>query len=284
MQNVVPTILAAALQSALYMGKTHVIEANTTLNEKLGILPGTLPPNGVNPILGYLAIGFGGHRFTAGANGIGFPQPYQHEATDFALFDQTPFVLRALNNDLDAPTRAKYAGRKIMTVGGVDYIAYMLRRIDLTNATIVSKIRTATGQAAPAYTEVTFTPSASNLSPTPQVISPTGANVISPDSVVATAPASIGMTADEAAEYVNAISILTGDPNLAIISEMALCSGVDKSITITTGGATVAFNEAIGVQINHHLAVFYSMVYTNQGISKVVDLGANSPLYNLTPA
>lgn len=280
MQNVVPTIYGAELQSALYLGRQHVISPFTTLNEKLGILPGTQPVAGQNPILSLMVAGNGGHDMTA-VNGVAYPRPYQHKATDAALYNQVPLVLRALNNDLDAPTRARYALRQQLDVGGTTYIAYWAKRIDLTNVTVSSKIRTATGQVTPAYTETNFTPTAGNLSPTPQLISPNGANIISPDSVVAVSPADIGFSASEVAEYVNAVTILTGTPELAIISEIGLCSGADKSISITTGGSTVSFNESVGAQINSFLACYYPLLYSNSGVSKIVDIGANTPLYNV---
>lgn len=279
MQSSVPTIYAAMLQNALAYNKPHVIPDNTTFNEKLGILAGTKPAADQRPVIGYYAIGNGGHTYAADADGIPYPDLYQHQATDAALFNQRPFVLREVSNDLTPIEREKYAGRKIVTAGGVTYVGYFLRRIDLSAVTISPMLRHVTGPGT--YTDVPFVPTVSNLSPTPTLLTTNGQNQVSADSVRATSRLWVGLTQAETQEFLAACTILDGSDKKAIISEMAICSGVDKVITISTPTGSANFNEAIGVQAMTFLSSDWSARFSTDGFQRYIDVGANTPLYNL---
>ena len=74
--------------------------------------------------------------------------------------------------------------------------------------------------------------------------------------------------------------ILYGDDKKAIISELAICSGVDKSITISTPQGSTNFLEVIGVQPMTFLSSNWAARF-NQSFPRYVDMGANTPLYNV---
>lgn len=278
MENVVPTIFAAHLQTCMFHKLAYTPAAFTTLNEELGIQSGVAVPTGNYPVVGYYAIGDAGHTFEAGGDGIPYPNLYQHQPSDAALYHQMPFVLRRTNNDLLPAQRTRYALRKEMTVGGVVYIAYYLRRIDLSTLTISLQRRDNNGTVV---TTTPFVPSASNLSPTPTVLSNSNLNTVTGSTLVCTAPLVVSMTADDVAEYVNVAQILYNNTNRAIISESALCCGFDKTITVNASTGAFNFNEAIGVQVMSHIADFQAVNFASLGINKVLDSGANTPLYTL---
>lgn len=279
MEHVTRTIYGSYLQTCLKLKVEHVISPFTTLNEKLGIQSGVVPPPGVYPTVGYYVWGNKGHQGQIGADGIPLVIAAQHRATDAALFNQLPFVLREVNNDLTSIERAKYGLRRVEVRGGINYVAYYLKRIDKTNVVAEMQYRSNTNGT---ITTTPFVPTADNLSPTPVVIPEGGVTTLTGDYAIVSAQTDISLTAWEVAEMLNVAEIIYGDSNYAIISELGICSGVDKVITVTpTVGAPFNFNEVIAVQISTHIAVMNVLTSSNEGVTRLLDFGTNDPLFNI---
>ena len=266
------TVYGSELQTVLYTGRPFVVRPNTTLNEKLGILPGATPGAGNVPTLKLLCIGNGGHKYETSADGIPVNVTIKHDPTDAALYRQIPWVLRPSSSDLSTAERAKYALRRARTYNSVNYIAYYGRRLDLTNPTLALEIETITnGSSATSQ----FVPSPANLSPTPLEIQDSGSNALNGQYVNVNLPTTLALTAAEVAEIINACTIIHGNANAAIISEIALVSGSDRAITIENG---VSFNEVVAAQVNTFIGEYVSLVNTSQGYNGSYNLGANEPL------
>ncbi len=279
MENITRTIYGAQLQTCLLMGLPLVIKTNSTLNERFGIQNGVLPPEGTLPTMRYFCIGNGGHTFSVGANGRTKPEPIQHRGTDAGLFSPIPFVLRETNNDLDSIQRAKYALRRTETHQGRQWFAYYLKRIDMTNVAAGMELITVVEGVS---TITNFVPDTSNLNPVPPAIVPDGVNVVSGDYVSATAKLTIAFSPSDVTELMNVAAVIYDDPEYAIISELGLCSGVDKNVQSPAfGGSTINHNEAIAVQIVSHVNTFQPMAYTNNGTELLLDVGATEPLFVL---
>jgi hypothetical protein len=278
MENVVPTIYAAHLQTCQFHRLAYTPLQYTTLNERLGIQSGVAIPSGQYPLVGYYAIGDGGHTHTVSGDGASVLVLRQHQPSDAGLFNQMPFVLRRTTDDLAPVDRQRYALRKEVTINNVVYIAYYLRRIDLSTAAVSLQRRTGSGANV---TMTNFTPTAANLTPTPQILSNSNVNVVTADALVASVPLSVTMNAVDIAEYLNVAQIIYGDPNRAIISETALVSGLDKVVTINAASGAFNFNEVICAQIASHIADYQAVAFNNAGITKSLDSGANTPLFTL---
>ncbi len=279
MEHVTRTVYGSYLQTCLKLRITHVIPPYTTLNEKLGIQSGVTPSPGVYPAVSYFCIGNKGHQSQVGADGIGLNVVAQHRATDAALFNQIPFVLRDVNNDLTTVERAKYALRREETHDGQAYVAYYLRRIDKTSVIAEMQYRSnINGEVL----VTPFVPTADNLNPTPVEIPSSGSATLAGDYVTVTAEVDVSLTEWEVAELLNVADIIYSDSSYAIISEIGLCSGADKVITVTPSvGTPFNFNEAIGVQISSHIAVMNMVKYSNGGVARILGLGTNDPLFNI---
>lgn len=278
MENITRTVYGSSLQTALLLGLPVPIVANSTLNEKLNIQASTAIAVTDRPKMVYVAIGNGGHRTISGPQGITRPEPVQHRSTDAALYNQLPFVLRKLNNDLSAAERTKYALRRVEEHDGVSYFAYYLKRLDLSETTIGMEYNTVLNGVT---TTNVFTPTASNLNPTPPDLTQTGVNVTTGDYVTAVAKTPFTMTETEAAEFLNVATIIYTDPGYALISEMAICAGVDKSVAMEGGGT---FNEVVGCQVVSFVNTFFSIPFSNAGVSVELEVGATEPLFVLTNA
>lgn len=279
MENSIRTIYAASLQSCMFRKQPYEVLEYTTLNEKLGVQPKIYPDENTYPSLGYWAIGKGGHTSFAGSDGTPLPKLVSHQATDAALFDQLPFVLRQIDNDIDAAQRARYALRKTIVFAGTTYVAYYLKRIPMSQNPSIAELVTVENGIS---TATPFVPTTANLNPVKTTASNTGANVISKDYITNTSKLPLIMTGDDMQELITACTILYGSKDYAIITEIALCSGVDKVITVNPDtGISFNFLEAIAVQVASFLTTFKTGQSANAGFELVVDFGSNDPLFRI---
>ena len=279
-ENITRTIYSSFLQTCKLLNLPYQMQVNTTLNELFGIQNGVAPSSTEIPSMRYWAIGNGGHRLSTGSDGISIPQPIQHLATDAALYNHLPFVLRETTNDLSVSARANYALRKQEVHNGITYIAYYLKRMTLDTVTPHMQYVTVSNGVS---NVTVFIPNSANLNPVPPALSSTGVNVVTGDYVKATAVLGMTLSASDIAELLNVSTIIYSKPDYAIISEIALCSGLDKLIQVTgTGNATFNFMEAIAVQVVSHINTFFPLVYSGNSVEILLDVGSVEPLYLLT--
>lgn len=281
MENATRTAYAALLQTNLFLDLPHAFLQSTTLNEALGINANVTPSNNERCSLKIWVIGSRGHTTTQGTGGQVLLTPIQHKATDGNLYNILPFVLRPVNNDLTADARAKYALRKAVTHGNVPYIAYYGRRIDFTGVQTGMNLVTVDHGVE---TITPFVPDSSNLNPVPPTTSNTNTNVIDGKYVTATGRITIGMDENEAAEFRNVCNIIYGSENYAMVSEIGLCTAVNRSIQSTdqVSGNQITMNEAIGVQIASHVPSLNAIAFNNNGFELSLDVGVREPLFSVT--
>jgi hypothetical protein len=272
MQTVVRTVYGSILQTAHLIGLPFNMLANSTLNERFNVQSGVAPLAGVYPKAQYYCIGYGGHQLVLGADNTPLTKVVQHRATDAGLYKPMPFQLVDAANDLAPTERAKYGLRVAETYNGVNYIAYYLKRIPTSLLTVDLKDRTINNGVP---TDVAFTPTSSNLVPTPPTLAAIAANLLVSEYIVCTSTLTLSLTDVECAAIVNSAKIIHGDEYYAIISEIGLCSGVDKVIQLGDGSN---FNEAIAVQIISHVNTFHSIKFTSGGITGLYDLGVSDVL------
>jgi hypothetical protein len=281
MEIITRTVLGSYLQTVLLQDLPFEVELHTTLNEKFGILKDELPPIGKIPRMRYFTIGCGGHQMAVGSNGKTKPDPLQHRSRDFALFEHMPFVIREANNDLSAGERARYCLRREEIHNGLRYFAYYGKRIIVTNVRAAMEYVTIRDGQDPIVSK--FIPDSSDLNPIPQTLGNTGVQTVAGDYIAASAKSDISFTKADVAELKNVAIVLYGDADLAIISELALCSGLDKTVQAPgASGTTITFNEVICCQVVTHFNTFSSMVYNVDGLDIVLDVGATEPLFLIT--
>lgn len=277
--NVTRTIYGATVQTNLMLGRPHTFPQFTTLNEYLNIQKDTLPGSTDTPTLSYYVWGNRGHSMIVGADGIPLNEVVQHRATDAGLYGQLPFVLREVNQDLTAVERAKYVLRRQEERQGLQYYAYYGRRLDKTNLSVgMYYTQVQDGQSNVSV----FVPTKANLTPSPQQLTNSATNLINADYVSARARLQLSMTEAEVAEMLNVAKVIWNDERYAIVSELGMCTGVDKMINAPAfGGGSFQFAEAIGTQIASHVAAYNPLLQSNTGVSIEMNIGINEPLYAL---
>lgn len=279
MKYITPTIYGGYVNSHLLFNKPLPLVENSTVNERFQVQAGVAPSNAERVKIGYLGIGIGALAYSAGSDGLTITEYKQHEATDVNLFKPVPFVLRPITNDLSSALRANYAIRKQVEYSGTQYYAYYLKRIDASSSTVTMSTMNVTNGVT---TITEFVPNSSNLSPTPKTLSTTAANTVDGDYVVASLPLDLGFTQSEVEEIVNAIKIIYGSDAYAKISEMAICSGVDRVVTGTSNGSSINYSEAIAAQVHTFYTTEIPLVATSQGYESTVDVGMTSPLFRVS--
>lgn len=281
MRKITRTIYGSKLQTSLLLSLPFTIDKNSTLNEKFDIQSRVATPNNAIPTLGYFAIGNGGHRVVTGADNIPYTEPLTHRASDAALFNHIPFVLRETTNDLGIVERGRYALRRAETHNGRNYWAYYLKRLTIEDQVIAEMHYTKITNGVSAT--VPFVPTSSNLNPEPPEIPNTGVNTSNGDYLSASAIVPIEFDSEDVEELINVAKVMYDNENLALISEFALCTGVDKTVSgQAAGGATFNYKEAVGVQIAMHVTAYYPVGFTNEGFDFKLQVGKTEPLIGTT--
>ena len=249
-------------------GKEYIPLPNTTLNEKFDINPTDQAPTGVYPTTNYYAIGVGGTEVVSGLGGYSFST---HKPTDAALFEQVPFVMRKITNDLTVEEQSQYRFKLTRIVNGVEYNCYYLKNIPKdTVRDGIYKVNVSDGVSK-------LSPFTTNtdeyLNPVPR--DPTGAlfNQDETGYVTALSKAVFSLDINEIDELRNVLNILYGVDHNKTITEIGVCMGVDRVINNSV--------DAIAVQIEFHLEVELSAMLDLANTSdfiRSIELGGSEPL------
>lgn len=275
MKNTTPTVYGEYLQHCQYTGAPFELVEHTTLNEKKGVLAGVYPPANQLPKIGWLAIGNQGHR---GVNeGVqSWNTGRQHRPSDAAPFNMLPFHLRPLNNDLPQAQRAMYGLRKVEQYGGIDYVAYYLKKLDMSNvrpAMVIIERINGVENIRP------FVPSSSNLNPTPVDLAPEEVLSANGQKLGTRSVIPVILSVTEIQAIIDACRIMYDNAMLAEISEMCLVSGVEYITQGTaTGGGVIEYTEVIAAQVCSHLITHYSLPFVNNQVREDMVLGTSNPL------
>lgn len=275
MQSSVRTIASAYLQTTQLLGLPVQIEDNSTLNEKFSIHENESLLTDEVPSVIYVGVGNGGHRMVVGADSISRPEPVLHTPQNASLYNHLPLVLRPITNDLTAAERVNYRLRRIETHDGVEYAAYYLKRIDLSTTDPLLELREVDNGN---ITSTPFGYSLSDLNPSPPALNPGGTLTTTGDYIAATAKVPFIMDSFDIEEFKEVANIIYGDVNYAMISEIALCSGVDRSLPGDFNGATLNYTDVVACQVANFITSFFSATFSNSGINVTFDIGSAEPL------
>ncbi len=276
MEPIVRTIHSGHLQSCQMLRLPFNTQANSTLNQKFNIQNDYVLAANEYPTIGYLAIGNRGLRLTTGADGFVLTEPVQHLPRHSALYNHIPFIVRTIDNDLSAVERTNYRLRVPFLKGGVTYVAYYIKVLDKSNTLPAIEVHSVDTDGS--IVSSPFTPTASDLSPEPPPITANNVANVSGDYLVSTSKIPFILTANEVTEIMDACRIIYDDERYAVISEIALCTGLDKSVSGIFGGITSNYTEVVACQI----AVFFNVAHilneTTRGIDAELDVGSVEPL------
>ncbi|WJJ55136.1 virion structural protein [Xanthomonas phage RTH11] len=276
------TINGSRILAGLQQGKEYTHVPFTTLNEALGSNAAVMPLDGDTPRVRYYAIGINGHVNRVGTDGGHYTQARQKGPEEFGLYNQIPFVLRSPTEDLTQAERAPYALRKIIEINGEKFIAYYLKRIPISNEAVKMLHNTVVDGVT---TTVPYVPTNANLHPVPK--DPSSVNVISTNGTYLSTSAmmTLEFSAKDVEELLEVAKIMFGSEERALISEIALVAGSDRTLQVTDPGqAPFAMNEVVQAQISTNITGLWPVAFTSEGFTYDLDLGGTEPMVGMDPS
>lgn len=277
------TLSAMRVQAALFMGLPVRYPLKSTLNEHFNVLADRLPEPDARPTLKYMVIGNRGHATAIEDDGLGTFTPVRHKANNSGMFRGIPFVLRPLENDLGEDARSRYAFRRKEEHGGRWYWAYYLKRLDTRGIETQDRVITRDGDVESvrdhAYTDKELYPQAPVLPDYDYEVedktSPANGKYVISDATLV-----VRFDDFDAQEYLNVTRIMRGRADHAIISEIALCTGVDATASGESAtGSPFMYDEAIGVQVAYYMTCFNNIAIVNDRLSYTFKIGQDVPFF-----
>lgn len=275
MTQVVRTIYGSHLNTCKMLNRPFSVLPNSTLNQKFNLHANELPSINEYPVLGYIGIGNKGASYEVTTSSYVLTTPIPHLPRDASLYNFIPFVIRNINDDISSTERLKYRLRVPMTIEGITYVAYYLRTLDINDVIPSIELRNVDGEI---ITTSSFTPTLSDLSPNAPNISNVNLNNPNGDYLVSTAKVNFKLNQSDITNILDACSILYGDPRYAVINEIALCTGVDKILQGTFGGATSNYTDTIATQVAAFISQYHALTATTTEVNITLDIGSVSSL------
>jgi hypothetical protein len=280
MKNTISTIYGAYLQACQYFKQPFELTPFTTLNEKMGVLSGVQPYEGEMPSVGYVAIGNGGHKSVMSASGRPYTVGEQHSTTDASLFNMIPLVVRPLTADLTLAERLNYKIRVVKLHNGVWYAIYYVKVLDMSTARPKMTMNTrVNGQIS----SRPFVPDTTNLNPTPLVLTSTTPLVASGEYAAVNSVVDAIFSAAEIADIILGQTILEDNEGLAIISEIAVVSGIPRIVQgIGAGNTSIEYGDLVAAQVCGILNTYHSLPNSNSMVKESMVLGTSDPMLTNT--
>jgi len=275
MQTIVRTIYGSHLQSCELLKRPFTVLPNSTINEKFNVFPAEIPATNEYPSLTCIALGNKGVTYEVGTNNFILTNPVPHLPSHAGLYNYLPFIARLTTADLTPAERTNYRMRVLATVGGVNYVFYYLKVLPITNVVPTVVIRNVVNGV---ITATPFVPSVSDLAPAQVVLPTTTINNPNGDYLVSTSVINFSLNQNDVNEIINAATILYNDPRYAVISEIALCTGIDRTLSGTFGATTAPYIESVVTQIAAFIHQYHSLTSTTTGVQIEFDVGAVEPL------
>lgn len=275
METVVRTIYSSLLSTAKLLNRPLSILPNSTLNQKFNLHANELPAINEYPVLGYIGIGNKGASYEVTSDSYVLTNPVPHLPRDASLYNFIPFVVRPINDDLSSTERMRYRLRVPVTVGTTTYVAYYLRTLNISDLIPSVELRNVNGET---ITTSAFTPTLSDLSPTPPVISNTNLNTPSGDYLASTARVTFALNQSDVNNIMDACALLYGDPRYAVINEIALCTGVDKVLQGTFGATISNYTDTIATQVAAFIYQYHALTVNTTKVEIEFDIGGSEAL------
>lgn len=260
------TVYGVDLELHRLAGMDYNIINNTSLNEKFSLYTEEEVPEGVYPTLKYLTIGTG--EVDIIDNNLGYSYS-RHSPVDAALFNHIPFVMKPVDEDLLPAEQTAYRFRKEEVIDGVTYAAYYLKVIDTIELrSDFYKVSTQNGVSSLSLFD---TNDDALLYPVPKDRSASALDISTAEYVIKVLKLDFALTTAEITELKNVLTLKNLDN--VNITEIGLCTGIDKYIDNKFVATAVQISHHIGVNIE--LAIYLN---TNTTFLRSIELGGGEPL------
>lgn len=242
---VTPTFNTHLQAAAARSGKPYPYYPHTTLNEILEINQ-DLTPHGIIPRAKYWAIGFDG-TVNQDVSGRAVPVATYHGIKDMGAFGMIPFACVREDQDLSSLERSMYAMRERRVIDGIPHVLYWVMRLpdDGEPLTLVELTKINGEENRDEYI-----PRPEDKNPTKPALLPDGTNP-TPNKFITTSDMAVcELNRTQIDRVIDAVEILHGSRNLAMITEIMIVQGVDKDVSYTDhNNQPFQFKEVVGAQV-----------------------------------
>lgn len=271
METIIRTIYSAHLQTAKLLNKPFTVLNNSTLNQKFDLFANDIPSSNEYPSLNYIAIGNKGVTYELGTDNYILTTPVPHLPRHASLYNMMPFIARPVTDDLTVGERSKYRLRVITSIGGVNYALYYLMVLPTDSVIPSVELRNVNGSV---ITSTSFTPDLSDLSPVAPIINSQSLNNPNGDYLVSTAKINFSLDQAAVTEIMDACNLIYGDSRYAVISEIALCTGIDKTMQGSFNNATLPYTESIATQVAAFIHQYHALTSSTTGVNITMEIGS----------
>lgn len=269
------TIYGALLDTARRFNEPLPILENSTLNEKFECFQELKPRVDEFPYTQYFAIGLKGVNYIIDTDGLVATKYREYNPRWGALLSHIPFIMRPVDEDLTAAERQNYRMRVIREFHGRFYACYYLRKLVLDKYPVAAEHRKLIdGNVVP----TDWKPTVADLNPTPLPVDPNQVIRTGDDYLAAVKRFEIEFTPNEIQEILDVVNIVHGDPDKANITELALVSGIERTVNGNFNGIEQPYTEAIYAQVTDFVKTTISAPNALMGDTIFVDAGSNEPL------
>lgn len=199
------------------------------------------------------------------------------------MYNPIPLVGRKVTADLTIAERRRYCLRRTIWLNGELWAFYFGLVLDYARVTPTVNITyVVDGQES----TIEYVPTMQNLRPTP----PTEDVTYDGSYADVTAPVQIVWNESQIQDIKDACRVLYGTENVAIISEIAICSGVTKTVThkYPNSGtqtpialAANTFFETVACQVVLYISTYVPIAFADREYKLELDLGATEPLFGV---
>lgn len=269
----VRTVYGSLVMNALRWNTKLRILPNSTLNQKFKVQADALPYDTEKVTTQYFVLGVNGLEY------VPFQDMYMREwryysPTQAALYRHIPLVMRRLTEPLSIEERKDLRLRTIESHNGVDYECWYARLTGHNDTPAEVEKRTEiNGVISPDA----WSPSLNDLNPNPQQLPPDSPVENGRTYQAVTKKFQIHLSPGDIQELLNSAQIKFGDANLANITELGICSGVDRRVPGDFNGIQQNYVEAIYTQINDFMRVDFSAADSLAGKDLELDAGTSEP-------
>ena len=216
---------------------------NCTINNKRNVLPNIMASSA--PSLLYFGVGINGFHNTDSQTGA---ERNRVAADNWDLYEPLPIRMIPVAGIANAGDLSMYRMRTLVTVNGVEYYQYWLKKLTWNPQRVEIIQKNAAG------VESVYTPNPQNLSPTPPAGTTGGVVDVNQNRVIVRMT---GIAEVKGSEIMEAINILHGgNRDLARISEFGFYTGEERAVdangNLLAVGATGVRTEAAYVMLNKH--------------------------------
>lgn len=262
--KVTTTLWMKELDAARLAQVDYQPEAYKTINGKLDIAASLTLNSGEYPENKMMMIGNKGMH-TGTVNGSPETKAYEPSPLNAVPFGPMPVAIRDINDGLTAAERERYRLRTVITLngetkeawyglvveGGTDDTAYYLQT---WNGTSWDEEEFEITDEMTDASEIT-----SSSTVTKRIVKRARVNLV--------------ITAEDAANIIDAQEQITGSRNTAVIQELCLCSCFDREISSSAGGVTVNYTEAVKAQMMTWASFNHSLIYDGETLTFPISLG-----------